>query len=161
MQYYCSVPNHPSIRPQVKPPRIPNLPTSLVGRHQYQWSFSAASLSDVIAVRKSSRGEGFELRYQKFSICLGDFRPSHALHWLQNPTHLKVSRLSERHHTVTFFEDGEQKMHTEISPLSGTFIVLWSCQGDSIIEIMQDRQAQSMGMFPIYQDSCCNVQILD
>jgi hypothetical protein len=144
MQYYCSVPKHPSIQPQVRLPKFPTLPTYLVGRHQYQWSFSAASLSKVLAVRKSSRGAGFQLRYEKFSLCLGDFRPSHALPWLRNPTHFEVSHVSERHHTITFYKEGEQEVGTEASPLHGAFIVLWSCQGDAMIEVMQDQKAHRM-----------------
>jgi hypothetical protein len=150
MQYYCSIPNHPCIQPEVEFPRFPDLPTSLVGMHQYQWSFSVAPLSSVLAVRRSSQGEGIELRYEKFSLCLGDFRPSHALHWLRNPTHFKVSRAVSRQHTVSFYEDGEQETSTETLPLSGAIIVLWSYQSNAVIEVMQDREAQSMERSPTF-----------
>jgi hypothetical protein len=116
MQHFRSIPAQPTIHPtsreRVESCEFTNLPSFLKGRHQYQWSLSMASLSNIHAVR-ISQGGGIELRYRKFSKCLGDFRPSKALEWLQDPVYFKVFRVSETRHTITFF-GGEDKNREQV-----------------------------------------------
>jgi hypothetical protein len=133
MRDYFSIPTHSVTLPQLELPKFPVLSVPLTGIYQFQWSFSTASFSNVLAVRKSSRGNGWELRYKDFSKTLGDFRPDYALEWMQDPAYFKVSRVNEQRHTIAFFEDGAQTRDVEALPLSGTSIVFWFCLDDAII----------------------------
>jgi hypothetical protein len=131
MQHFRSIPAQPTIHPttreRVEPCEFANLPSFLKGRHQYQWSLSMASLSNVHAVRMS-QGGGIELRYRNFSKCLGDFRPSKALDLVQDPVYFKVFRVSEMHHTITFFGEEDENRDAEALPLSGRYISFWSSE---------------------------------
>jgi hypothetical protein len=135
MQDFCSIPAYPSISQQVEHRDLPKLPSILSGRHQYQWLSSAASLDNVHAVRKSKHGRGIELRYQNFSICLGDFRPSEALDWLQNPAYLKVTRANDTCYTISFLTEEDENIDSEVLPLSGRCVIFWSRKDDVIIEV--------------------------
>jgi hypothetical protein len=135
MQDFGSIPANPSLSQRVEHCDLPNLPSILRGRHQYQWSSSSASLDNVHAVRRSKHGRGIELRYENFSICLGDFRPSKALDWLHNPAYFKVTCANDTSHTINFLRQEDENMDAEAILLSGKYIVFWSRKDDVIIEV--------------------------
>jgi hypothetical protein len=96
-----------------------------------EWSYSKAMLNNVQAVRKSRRG-GIELQYEKFSVCLGDFRPSEALEWINSPCGFKVSHENSLHHKIDFYRREDTSIDG-IRRMEG-FIIIWFCQDDIIIE---------------------------
>jgi hypothetical protein len=90
------------------------------------WLYAKATLNNVQAVRKSQRG-GIELYYGKFSVCLGDFRPSEALRWIHSPRGFTVSC---RNDEIDFHRREDTSIDT-IGRVEG-FIIIWYCH-DSII----------------------------
>lgn len=129
---YCYITNH-----RFESCNFPRLPSICMGgRMGTEWSFSTASLSDVQAVRLSQKG-GIELRYTGFSKCLGDFRPSEAHGWLENPVCCKISRTSDTRYNITFFGEVDKQKEAEVLPLSGKCIIFWSFGKESIIEIRE------------------------
>lgn len=139
MQEFCSIPAHPSLNQSPELCDLPNPPSILSGRHQYQWSSSVACLGNVHAVRLSKHGRGIELRYENFSKCLGDFRPSEALDWLQNPAYFKVTRANDTTHTISFMREEDENMDPEALPLSGRCVTFWSRKDAVIIEVTQPQ----------------------
>lgn len=113
---------------------LPEFPNLLQGHCKYEWSFSAASLNDVQAVRSCPKG-GIELRYEDCSQCLGDFRPCEALDWCENPAYLKVSSISQTRYMVRFFKEKDKNAESELLSLSGKQIIFWSNQSNLIIEV--------------------------
>jgi hypothetical protein len=126
--HHCAAPHWIS---QCSTPEFPSL---LQGHCHFQWSFSAASLDNVQAVRVSRKG-GIELRYEGFRQCLGDFRPSEALDWYENPDYFKVSRIAETHYAIRFFKKKDQNTESGLCPLAGRRIIFWSDQDSLIIEV--------------------------
>jgi hypothetical protein len=88
---------------------------------------------------------GIELKYRNFSKCLGDFKPSKALDWVQNPVYFKVFRVSETRHTITFFGEEDENRDAEALPLSGMYISFWSCQDNAIIEVYASPPGPLLG----------------
>jgi hypothetical protein len=137
MNYFGSIPkitHHCAAPHWISQCSTPEFPSLLQEHYHYLWSFSAALLDNVQAVRLSQKG-GIELRYDGFCKCLGDFRPCEALEWCENPVYFQVSRVAQKRHAIRFFQKGEQSVESGLYRLTGRRIVFWSYKDSLFIEV--------------------------
>jgi hypothetical protein len=136
MKIYGSIPDSTHQLTAPKWSAIPEFPSLSNRSARHDWSFSAAFLEDVQAVRFSQNG-GIELRYEGFCQCLGDFRPCEALEWYESPKFFKVLRIDETHYAIRFFRKRDERTESGLSSLAAKKVIFWSCWDKLIIEVKE------------------------